>query len=143
MPDKNLQSKNTGIVFVINYFAFFLVNSLVIYLANQFYPQQVVLGTLCINNLWAVIHSMSTLALINTLAIPLVRELEKKQNRVLSTFEWFVIYFLINLAGIWVIGRFAEQLGLGIASWLVAAVLALILDLLQGVVMMRVEKMRE
>ena len=143
MPDKNLQSKNTGIVFVINYFAFFLVNSLVIYLANQFYPQQVVLGTLCINNLWAVIHSMSTLALINTLAIPLVRELEKKQNRVLSTFEWFVIYFLINLAGIWVIGRFAEQLGLGIASWLVASVLALILDLLQGVVMMRVEKMRE
>jgi len=142
MPDKNLQSKDTGIVFVINYFAFFLVNSLVIYLANQFYPQQVVLGTLCINNLWAVIHSMSTLALINTLAIPLVRELEKKQDRVLSTFEWFVIYFLVNLAGIWVIGRFAEQLGLGIASWLVAAVLALILDLLQGVVMMRVEKMR-
>ena len=109
-------------ILIITYFVFFVINSLVIYLANTVYPQQIVLGTLHITKIWAIIHSMGTLALVNIFAIP---------PKTLTNKEWIIRYFLINLISIWIITRFADQLGLGIASWQIVLILTLILTFVQ------------
>ena len=137
MADKK-SSQNTNLMLVITYFILFAVNALVILLANAYFPQQVALGTLHITKNWAIIHSMGTLALINTFAIPIIREFEKKKGRMLTNKEWLLKYFLINFIGIWFLARFADDLGFGIASWRVALVLAVVLDILQGMAMMQV-----
>ena len=133
---------NIRMMLVITYFVLFLVNSLVIYLANSFFPQQVVLGTQAFNTTWSIIHSMAVVALVNTFAIPFVRLWEKRRGKMLSSTEWMMAYFVVNLAGIWGVARFSEQFGLGIRSWMVAVVLALTLDFIQGIVMMQLEKIR-
>lgn len=134
--------QNTGIILVITYFVLLVVNILTVYLAHIIFPDQVVLGTEFISLPWALLHSMGLLSLIGTFAIPFFHEKERIMGRMLNSKEWMIGYFVLNFISIWVIARFAEQLGLGIRSWLVALVLALILDFVQGISMMKLEKIR-
>ena len=92
---------------------------------------------------WAVLDSMAVLALLNTFTIPFVRQTEAKRGQMFSNKEWMVLYLGLNFVGIWVIARLAEFIGLGISSWMVALVLAVVLDGVQGVVMMQLEKARK
>ncbi len=134
--------KEPGMMLVLSYFVLLIVNSVVLYLANTFFPNNVVLGTANIPYLWAIKHSMGALALVGAFVIPFVRVLEKERKKNFTTTEWMLLYFIINTAGIWVIARFAEQFGLGISSWRVAVLLGLVLDFVQGFAMMRLEKMK-
>ena len=120
-------------ILIITYFVFFVINSLVICLANTISPEQVVLATHHITKTWAIIHSMGTLALINLFAVP---------PKTLTNKEWMIRYFLINLVSIWIITRFADQLGLGVASWPIILILALILSLVQGIAMTQLKKIK-
>jgi len=120
-------------ILIITYFVFFVVNSLVICLANSISPDQVVLGTLHITKTWAIIHSMGTLALVNLFAVP---------AKTVTNKEWMIRYSLINLLSIWIITRFADELGLGVASWPIILILALILSLVQGIAMTQLKKIK-
>lgn len=124
------------------FFVLFAVNSLVIFLANALFPQGVVLGTATFTQVWAIIHSMGVLALIDTFAIPYVREFEHGWGEMLDSKGWLTIYFLVNFVGVWGISRFSGQFGLGVTSWMVVAILALVLDFLQGAAMMWLQKSR-
>ena len=136
-------SANPGMVLVTSYFVLFAVNALVIYLANIYFPQYVVLGTFNINLPWAIFHSMGTLALINILVIPFIREIERWKGRMLTSMEWMMKYFVGNFVGVWAITRFSEQFGLGVSSWFVVLVLAIVLDLVQGVAIMQMGKVQK
>lgn len=118
---------------IITYSLFFAINSFIICLANTISPDQVVLGTLHITKTWAIIHSMGTLALVNLFAIPV---------KAVTNKEWMIRYFLINLLSIWIIARFADQLGLGVASWPIILILALILSLVQGIARTQIKKIK-
>jgi len=142
MTTKKIENNNTGIILVVTYIVLFVVNSIIILLANTFFPLLAVLGTVHISETWAIIHSVGALTLINTFAIPFVREYEKRSNKMFGSKEWMGFYFVINFLGIWLVTRFADQLGFGVSSWLVILVLALVLDLIQGIVMMQVENIR-
>lgn len=120
----------------IGFFALLIVNSVVIWVANYFFPSFVVLGTANISLWWAVLHSMGTLALIGTLAVPAMEYIQEMQGRALTMKDWMIGYLVVNFVGIWVIARFSEQFGLGISAWWVALVVAVILDLVQGLAMM-------
>lgn len=85
---------------------------------------------------------MSLLALVNVFAIPFVREYEHRAGKMFANNQWMAVYFVINFVGIWLIARFADQVGFGISSWLVAAVLAVVLNVVQAIVMMGLEKFR-
>ncbi len=135
--------KNPEMMLVVTYFVLFAVNSLVILLANSLMPQHVVLGTGNISKGWVLIHAVGSLALINTFAIPVVREFEKMRSKMLTNKEWMMAYFIINFVGVWLVARFANQLGLGISSWVVALALAVVLDFAQGMAMMQMEKLRK
>lgn len=140
MATNKLALENPGIMMVAAFFALFVVNSLVVWLASLVFPEWVVLGTSWAPWFWALIHSMGALTLINTFAIPFVREYEKNTGRMLGPKGWMMAYFLINLVGVWVVARFSDQFGFGIKSWMVAVFLALILDFVQGIVMMQLQK---
>lgn len=130
-------------VFAITFIVLFFVNSAVVYLTHYFFPQFVALGTATTTICWAVVQSMGVLSLIDLLVIPLVGEYEKRRKSKFTTKEWMILYFLINTVSIWIIARFALYLGFGISSWRVAVGLGLMLDVVQGVAMMQIEKLRK
>jgi hypothetical protein len=120
---------------VCTFFILLVVNGLIIWLANMFFPKNIALGTWSITKFQAIIQSMEILALIDVFSIPFIKEYETKRNKKMSAKDWMIGYFLINTASIWLIARLAGYVGMGISSWLVAVILGLILDLIQGLVM--------
>ena len=140
MANKNIECQNTGMTLVITYFVFFVINSLTVWLANVFFPDQVVLGTWHISRCWAIMLSMETLALINIFTIPFVKKYELKRGEAFSKNEWKIVYFLVNTVGVWLISRGSNQFGVGIKSWFVAVVLGLVLSVVQSMVMMQTKK---
>ena len=133
---------NPGMMLVISYALTLVVNVLVLYLAQMWFPQYIVLGTVSLTATWALWLSMGKLALLNTLAIPFFTEWEHRRGKTLSSMDWMVGYFLVNFAGLWLVTRYAEVFGLGVTSWMVVAGLALALDFVQGMAMMKLEKWR-
>ena len=143
MPDKPSSFlKSPGIVLVVTYFILFAVNSAVLYLASFWFPQYFVLGTMSITKPWAIAHSMGILAIINTFATPFINYYETSRSKMFAPKDWMIIYFAVNFVGVWLVTRFADNLGFGITSWLVVAILALALDVVQGAAMMQLEKLR-
>ncbi len=136
-------SKNPGMIITATYVIMYIVNAPILYLANMLFPEQVVLGTATLSLMWAVVLSMSALSLILTLLIPFLHEIERKLDRDLTMQEWIGAYLAINFGGIWLISRFSEQFGLGVSSWLVVLGLAVVMNLVQGVIMMQFEKFRK
>lgn len=135
-------SNNAGLVLVKSLLVMFVINILVVFLAHMVFPAYVVLGTGTLSIVWALALSMGILSLIDTFTIPFVRVFENYRKRMFSPVEWMVTYFVINFVGIWLISRGAEQLGLGVRSWIVVLVLAVVLDVVQGMAMMKLEKMK-
>ncbi len=126
----------TGMTLVISTFIMFAVNAVVLYLAQMFFPKNIVLGTHALSYWWAIFMSMGKLSLIGALVMPFVGKYENMRHRIFSPMEWMVLYFVVNFVGLWVITRFSEQFGLGVTSWTVIAALAVVLDVVQGIAMM-------
>lgn len=143
MAKKQIVTPETGMILVHSFFALLAVNAIIIYVANMYFPKQVVLGTFNISLPWAIFHSMTMLALVNTLGIPLAHHFENMRGRMLNSSEWMLMYFVVNAAGLWLISRFSEQFGLGVSSWLVVVALALVLDFVQGIVMMQLQRFQK
>jgi uncharacterized membrane protein YvlD (DUF360 family) len=141
-PTSTFLMENPGIVLVISYFIVMVVNAVVIYFANSLMPQQVVLGTYSISHTWAIILSSGALALLTTFLMPFISMYETKMKRLWTPPELMAMYLLINFVAIWLVTRFSEIFGLGVSSWFVVLILAVIMDLLQGMVFMGFEKIR-
>lgn len=142
MSKKSPSPHHNSLILVWSYIALFIVNTVVVFIASVIFPLYVVLGTFNLTTSWSLIHSMTLLALANVFVIPFVREYEHRVGKMFTNNQWMAVYFVINFIGIWLIARFADQVGFGISSWLVAAVLALVLNIVQAIVMMGLEKFR-
>ncbi len=136
-----MQKKNfittTSVEMTRIYFVCLLANLLVAFLANRIAPLSVVFGTSTLTPGWGMFLSMGSLSLINLLIVPFFEQIQQELQRNLTPKEWMMGYFVVNFLGIWLITRFAEQLGFGISAWWVGALLALVLDLFQGIAIMR------
>lgn len=133
-------NQETGIMLPITYISIFVVTATLVYAASMLFPSEVVLGTHAITSGWALIHSIGSLALLHTFVVPVIREYENSRGKMFTNSEWMLTYFVLNFVGLWVLSRFAEQLGLGLRSWLVALVLAVVVNAGQAVVMMLIGK---
>jgi|GEM_PF-779409 len=139
----SVTKQNSGMMFFISFVAVAVINFVVFHLGNMFFPSQIVLGTLNIPRLWAILLSGSALTLFTILLMPFLTEWENRRGTLLSPAEMTGVYFFINGVGIWLVTRKSEFFGLGVSNWLVVVLLAVVLDLIQGMVMMQVEKMRK
>lgn len=128
VASSTMTAKQLSITFVV----WMLAHTTIFFLANRFFPEAVALGTDQFSTWQALLFSMLVLTLITVGFIPLVEMIASSAKRSLSAMDWMVTYFVINTAAIWVVARFAEQLGMGISSWVVAVVLALVIDAVQG-----------
>jgi hypothetical protein len=142
MPNK-LHEVTPDLQMVINFLVLLLVNCVVLLLANMILPEMVVLGTGSLSIVWALILSAGVSAWLGTIMIPLIHLYERYKKAVLKPVDWFVIYFVINFVVVWLVSRASQQFGLGVSSWVVVLVLAVVLDLVQGVVMMQVENIKK
>jgi hypothetical protein len=114
--------------------ALFVTHAAFIYVASVIFPEAVVLGTNTISPLMALLYSVFVFTLIVVAAMPVIEAYQTAQRKMLSNTQWMAIYFVLNFVGLWLVARFAEQLGLGLASKYIVLALALGLDVLQGLV---------
>lgn len=106
-----------------------------VFLANVFLPKQVVLGNNIFSPGAALIYSAITYGLLSVGAVPVVEWLSEKKETRLTENKWMLVWLVVNFFAFWIVARFAELLGMGISSWRVVAVLALIMDVLQASIM--------
>lgn len=111
---------------------------LVVLLANLFFPQAVILGHHALSPFVGAVYAMATVALIAVGVMPVVEYLIKENNLKLTSTHWLLLYWVVNAGAVWLVGRFAEIVGMGISSWTVAVLIGLALDLVQGGLMMHV-----
>lgn len=133
-------SHNPGIGLLLTFLIMLFVNYLAISLAANLFPNQIVLGTASITRHWALVYSATAISLVSTFAVPLILEWERLKRKTLAKSGWMKIYLAINFLGVWVIGRFADNLGLGFTSWKVVLGLAVVLDFVQSMAMITFEK---
>jgi hypothetical protein len=129
-PTTHMSGRQLGVVFA----SFMVLHSLVMYVANSFFPSQVVLGNHFFSPVMGLIYAMLPFTVMMVGAIPVIEHLGEMMKRTISNTEWMVGYFFLNTIGIWVLGRFAEWIGLGIDSWLVAVALSVVITMIQGMV---------
>lgn len=144
MPQKPMPrfSDNPGMITTISFVVVALINFIVIRMANAWYPSNVVMGTVDLSVAWAAFLFATALSLLTILLMPFVTVIEQRIKRSLAPHEMMITYLVINFISIWLITRKSEVFGVGVTSWTVVLGLAMILDVLQGVVMMQVEKWR-
>ncbi len=118
------------------FFLLWLVNIVVIALANAMYPQNIVLGTVSLSHTAALLLSSGVLAWIGTVTMPLFTAIEMRKQMVLAPQHWLLGYLAINSVALWVMGRISDQLGLGFSSWVFVLGLAAVVDFVQGMTMM-------
>lgn len=128
-------SQVSGMTVVISTGLLFLVNVIILAVANLVFPTNVVLGTHALSYQWALGMSMGELAVLGAFALPFVSWYERSRQKLFTTAEWMGLYFVLNFVGIWVLTRFSEQFGLGVTSWMVVLGLAIVLDVTQGMAM--------
>jgi len=108
---------------------------ILMFLGNVYMPQGVVLGNHIFSPGLALIYSMITFSLLSVGAAPVIEWIMLKNNLHPTENIWMVMYLGVNFAALWIVARFAEFLGLGIASWRIVLVLAFIIDILQASVL--------
>ncbi len=142
--EMNVSTKeNPGMMFVISFAVVALINFIVFYLGNMFFPQNIVLGTMNIPSGWAILLSGIFLSMFTVLMMPFLTEWENRRGSDMSPMELMAVYLLINTVGLWLLTRKSEFFGLGVSSWFVVVILAIILDLVQGMVMMQIDTTRK
>lgn len=139
---EEIQAK-TGLTLVYSFLTLFVVNALVIYLANWFFPTQIGLGTYALTSFWALLLSVCKLTLIATTIIPLIYYHEWQRGKMYTPKEWMLVYFVVDTLAIYGITRFASVLGLGIAHWYLALLLGAVLDWAQGMGLMALGKLNK
>ena len=89
---KSDSSQNTGMLLVTTFFVLLVVNSVVVYLANSFFPNLMELGTAELSPFFALVLSMGILSLVGPFAIPFVRLYEESAGRMPKSSEWMGVY---------------------------------------------------
>ena len=137
------KSQETGIALSVSFVVLFLTNVFGIYIANMFYPKMVVLGTFGLTSYEALLLGAGTLAVMNTLLMPLFHMYENSRKKMLSSMEWMIGYAVMNVVALWLISRVPTIFGVGVSSWMSLVALALVLDFIQGLGMMGLEKFKK
>ncbi len=141
LNERELQAKQ-GMMIVLSFFVLFLCNTLALYFANLLFPNNVVLGTFALTPFWALMLAGGKLTVISLLVMLLVPYKEWKTKKDLKPTDWMKLYFVVNAVSLYLVTRFAEIYGLGVSSWVVIIALALFMDVVQGMTMMQLGKVK-
>jgi len=105
-----------------------LVNSILIYLANSLYPSPFELGTATVSRAFAPFLAGLLLTIICKLGKFLTIQLKIELK---GRYAKFAYYWLVNSAGLWIIARLAPLSGFGVSSYYWAVALGFFVNLAQ------------
>lgn len=105
-----------------------LINAVLLLLANMFLPANFVLGTHRTGVLMAAVSASLLWTIIVYLVDPLLRKLGVKTG---SDMKSVVIYLVANFVAIWITARMAPLTGFGVASFIWVALLAVVGNIVQ------------
>ncbi len=110
------------------FLSFWLLNSILLYLAELLFPAYFVLG-----NFWlSGPAAMFWVGLWISIIVWIAQSLPEKFNvKIDGPLKMFTYYWLVNLAAIWVLARFAQLSGFGITAFYWAIFLGLIANVTQ------------
>jgi len=113
---------------------FWVVNGLLLFIANQNFPANFVLGNALLSPIPALVAAALMITVIVTVAMVIKMMLTKIVPGLESVQGHLAYFFITNFMAIWVTARFAEYAGLGISSFVYVAGLAVVADLAQWLV---------
>lgn len=114
-----------------HFLLFWLVNSFVLYFAPLVLVGLVVSGNSRLTPFMASVISGFLLTVLEAIAEPAFTSLKIKLK---DEWQWSLAYLFINVVAVWLIARYADLTGVGVASGWVAILLGLVLNLGQWVV---------
>jgi hypothetical protein len=104
----------------LRYIIIWLINSILILLANYFWPTNYVLGNAVIPPVYAALFAGFLLTIFCRAMKPVIKRLIVKER---SRYVMFGVYWFVNFAGIWIIARLSFLSGFGISAFYYAIVL--------------------
>lgn len=128
--------------FLTNTLVLWLVNALVILVGYLLFSPVIELGTARLTVALSTLLSSMVLTMFVVAPMEPMKAYGRARGEALTNSEWMVYYFFINFVAVWIIGRLATYLGLGVESWIIVAALALVLDFVQGFSLMFVNDRR-
>lgn len=110
------------------FLAFWLTNSILLYFFPFVFTGMVVVGNARLAPFLAGIISGFLLTVADALTQPVFEKLGVKLK---DEWQWALAYLFVNVLGVWVLARYADLTGVGVASAWVAVLLGVILNLVQ------------
>ena len=112
------------------FFGFWLVNSAMFYFAAMLAPDFVATGNARLTPFMASIISGFLLSLIDATVMPAFNALKIKMK---SDWQWGLAFLFANILGVWLLARYADLSGVGIANAWAAVALGFVVNLVQWV----------
>ena len=113
------------------FISFWLLDSLLLYLATVVYPAAYTLGTFRLSTLWAAILAGFIWTVLVFFSEPIVAIVKLKVPDTMK----LVFYLFVNFVALWLVARIAFFSGFGVASFVWVFVLALVANFVQYFVM--------
>lgn len=107
---------------------FWVINSFILYFAPFVLVGLVVTGNERLTAFMASIVSGFLLTLFDASAQPTLRALNLKLK---EDWQWVLVYLFVNVLGVWLIARYADLTGVGVASAWVAVLLGVVVNVAQ------------
>lgn len=118
------------------FFLFWLVNSALFYFAPFIFPGTIVTGNARLAPFLASIISGFLLSLADAVTMPVFDSLKIKLK---DEWQWALAYLFVNVLGVWVIARYADLTGVGVANAWVAVLFGAVANLAQWVMWKQVD----
>lgn len=106
---------------------FWVLDSILLYLAAWFYPFYFTLGNAYLNMLWAAVFAGFVWTVLEWIATPIVRMGFKLKGEVIM----FGFYFLVNFIALWLTARMSPIFGFGAENFVWLVFLAILADIFQ------------
>ena len=110
------------------FLVFWLIDSAILYLASLLLPRSVTIGNSIFVKYQAIVFSGFIWSFIVWYAEPVFKDMEIDLR---DTSTMMLVYLSLNFATVWFIARFSFITGIGIASFLYVALLAVVGNLVQ------------
>lgn len=113
------------------FISFWILDSLLLYLATVIYPAAFTLGTFRLSVLWAAVVAGFVWTALVWFSEPIVTIVKLKVPDKMKMF----FYLFANFVALWLVARISAYSGFGVASFVWVFVLALIANFVQYLVM--------
>ena len=110
------------------FLAFWIVDSLLLWLASMFYPTYYVLGNANLTNILAAVVAGLVWTAIVWKSMMFTTKLGIKKNDILKNTAF---YLVVNFVALWIVARFSALFGFGVTSYVWVFALAFISNLVQ------------